>query len=163
VEPDFHVTPSRLGGPTRPVASSRPAMTPRQMRAKAEKLEAQAAPMLARAKQLRAAADTIERALRSAGLQTRTDYNTFKPMQDQEKSVPPPRGKRRGPPLEARGRLAATIADELGVSLRALAGTIGEKEDSLRTWDRRNSHPARVLAALKAAQSHANPGSTKEF
>jgi len=123
------------------------------MRALADRLEREAQAQLARARQLRGAADTIEalRAmppLETSGLQDRVDTVTVEDMNSTQIDSAA-KGRRRGVKLESKGPVAR-IARKLDISLAEVARRIKVNEHSLRTWDQRRSVPDDVQAKLDA-------------
>lgn len=121
------------------------------MRDLADRLERQAQAQLARAKQLRGAADTIE-AIRAMGqtsvLHDGVDTGTVEGMNSTQIDSAA-KGRRRGVKLESKGPVAR-IARKLDISLAEIARRIKVNEHSLRTWDQRRSVPDDVQAKLDA-------------
>jgi hypothetical protein len=114
-------------------------MTPAQMRDLADRLERQAQAQLARAKQLRGAADTIE-AIRAMPAEqatnpliARNEYGTIDSMSSTE--IVAPVKKRRGPPSEGP---MTDLARDLGfASMAELAAALKEKDSNVRAWNHR--------------------------
>ena len=119
-------------------------MTPTAMRALADRFEREAADKLARARQLRGAADTIE-AIRAMGpLTTDNGYVTVAPMPSTETATKHP-----GP--VANEGAASRITAELGYpSLSDLADALKEPYPTVRAWNLKGRGiPGRVLPAIE--------------
>lgn len=126
-------------------------MSPEQMDAEADSLEAAATAYLARAKQLREAARLI-RALQSEPAETNalsrlTQYGTNVPMQVSTNSKVAPAPRIRGREITSSGPIAEA-ADRLGISIKDLAKKIGASYDTARKWSAKGSVPVDVQQQL---------------
>jgi len=119
------------------------AMTPASMRALADRLEREAQAQLARAKQLRGAADTIEALRKMQPLTTDNGYVTVAPMPSTETATKHP-----GP--VANEGAASRVAAELGyASLSDLADALKESYPTVRAWNLKGRGiPDRVQPAI---------------
>ena len=102
----------------------------RKMRQDADNLDAMAAALRVRARQLRGEDDS--------GLARRNEYDTIAIMSSTEIVAPPK--KRRGPPSEGP---MTDLAKELGfASMRELAAALKEKDSNVRAWNHRGAPEA---------------------
>ena len=120
-------------------------MSVAEVRAYADRLEREAQAQLARAQQVRDAADTIERLRDGSALTTDNAYDSNNRMSSAV-AIGPSRG-----PVPDKDGPATKVMNELGFpNLAALAKALGERHGTVRSWNlREDGLPERVLPAIQ--------------